>query len=117
MNHRLGLTAWRWLFIFDFIIGIPVALFGFFCCPGTYRQAPIALLYFLFMPELANGCAPSLDEPKSSKMWWMTDKEHQMCIKRIAEEKRDAIEPTWDFQTVKRLLSCWQLYAFCISWG
>ncbi|KAH8705509.1 major facilitator superfamily domain-containing protein [Talaromyces proteolyticus] len=89
MNHHLGLAAWRWLFIFDFIIGIPVALFGFFCCP---------------------------DEPKSSRMWWITEKERQMSIERIAEEKRDAMESTWNLQTVKRLLSCWQLYAFCISW-
>jgi ACS family pantothenate transporter-like MFS transporter len=34
MNGRLGLASWRWVFIFDFIIGIPIAIFGFFCCPG-----------------------------------------------------------------------------------
>lgn len=38
MDNHLGLAAWRWLFIFDFIISIPVALFGFFCCPGTYKR-------------------------------------------------------------------------------
>ncbi|GAD95623.1 pantothenate transporter, putative [Paecilomyces variotii No. 5] len=90
MDHRLGLAAWRWLFIFDFIISSPVALFGFFCCP---------------------------DEPKSSRMWWITEKEHQLCIQRIAEEKRNSMEATWDLPTVKRLLSCWQLYAFSISWA
>lgn len=36
MNNRLGLASWRWLFIFDFILGIPVALIGLLTCPGTY---------------------------------------------------------------------------------
>ena len=28
MNGKGGLAAWRWLFIFDFIIGIPVVIYG-----------------------------------------------------------------------------------------
>ncbi|OKL61274.1 hypothetical protein UA08_03349 [Talaromyces atroroseus] len=90
MDNHLGLAAWRWLFIFDFIIGIPVAVFGFFCCPN---------------------------EPKSSKPWWMTEEERQMCIHRLAEEKRDADKASWNLAAVKRLLTSWQLYAFCLSWG
>lgn len=39
MDGRLGLAAWRWLFIFDFILGIPVAIFGFFVCPGKNRAS------------------------------------------------------------------------------
>lgn len=34
MDGHLGLRAWRWLFIFDFCLGIPVAIFGFFTCPS-----------------------------------------------------------------------------------
>lgn len=34
MNGKVGLASWRWVFIFDFIIGIPIAIFGFLCCPG-----------------------------------------------------------------------------------
>lgn len=34
MDGVMGLASWRWLFIFDFILGIPVAIFGFFFCPG-----------------------------------------------------------------------------------
>jgi ACS family pantothenate transporter-like MFS transporter len=29
MDGKGGLSAWRWLFIFDFILGVPVALYGF----------------------------------------------------------------------------------------
>lgn len=40
MNGRAGLAAWRWLFIFDAIISIPVAIFGIFVCPSTYQLFP-----------------------------------------------------------------------------
>jgi len=39
MNNRLGLAAWRWLFIFDFIISIPIAVLGFFVCPGKSHHS------------------------------------------------------------------------------
>ncbi|KAE8141391.1 major facilitator superfamily domain-containing protein [Aspergillus pseudotamarii] len=90
MNNRLGLAAWRWVFIFDCLIGIPIAVFGLLCCP---------------------------DEPKSPRMWWMTENERQMSIERLADEHRDAIRATWDLHSVKRVLSSWQLYSFCIAWG
>lgn len=35
MDGRAGLAAWRWLFIFDGIIGVPVALYGYFAIPDT----------------------------------------------------------------------------------
>ncbi|KAE8388716.1 major facilitator superfamily domain-containing protein [Aspergillus alliaceus] len=90
MNHHMGLAAWRWVFIFDFVIGIPVALFGFFCCP---------------------------DEPRSSKVWWMTEKERQICIDRLADEDRDAMKASWNIAAFKRIFSSWQLYAFCVAWA
>lgn len=46
MNGTLGLASWRWVFIFDFIIGIPIAVFGFFCCPGKDMPRTIGLLQF-----------------------------------------------------------------------
>lgn len=35
MDGRLGLAAWRWLFVFDGIIGIPVALYGYVSIPDS----------------------------------------------------------------------------------
>ncbi|KAL2402444.1 MFS transporter PfmaC [Exophiala dermatitidis] len=90
MNHRLGLAAWRWLFILDFIIGIPVVVFGLFCCP---------------------------DEPKSPKMWWMTEEEKEISIKRISEEGRDADMTSWRLADLKEILSSWQFYGFVLAWG
>ncbi|KAJ1325165.1 MFS transporter ACS family pantothenate transporter [Microdochium nivale] len=35
MGGRLGLRAWRWLFIFDFLSTISVAIYGITCRPDT----------------------------------------------------------------------------------
>ena len=53
MNNRLGLAAWRWVFIFDFIIGIPIAVFGLFCCPGTND-------FTIFLLDLLSGTCPCI---------------------------------------------------------
>jgi ACS family pantothenate transporter-like MFS transporter len=57
------------------------------------------------------------DEPKSSKPWWMTEKEREISIKRLQDENRDAIEATWDFAAMKRVLCSLQLWVFCAAWG
>ncbi|KAJ3493703.1 hypothetical protein NLG97_g4567 [Lecanicillium saksenae] len=72
MNGVMGLASWRWLFIFDFILGIPVAIFGAIVCP---------------------------DEPKGTKIWWMSDAEKALSIERMKRDGRDAF------------------YAFVIGWG
>ncbi|EKV21290.1 Major facilitator superfamily domain, general substrate transporter [Penicillium digitatum] len=90
MNGRLGLASWRWVFIFDFIIGIPIAIFGFFCCP---------------------------DEPNGERPWWMTEREQLMSIKRIRDEDRATTKLEWNMATIKRILTSWQLYGFCLAWG
>lgn len=35
MDNKHGLAGWRWLFIIDFIITVPIALYGFFFFPDT----------------------------------------------------------------------------------
>ncbi|KAF7590246.1 hypothetical protein BBP40_003130 [Aspergillus hancockii] len=76
----------RWVFIFDFIIGIPVTIFGFFCCP---------------------------EEPKSARIWWMTENERQISIKRLAGENRDAVQVTWNLSSIKRILSSRVMQGAC----
>ncbi|CAG8925386.1 unnamed protein product [Penicillium salamii] len=90
MNGRLGIASWRWVFIFDFIIGIPIAIFGFFCCP---------------------------DEPNGERPWWMSEREREMCVQRMAEEDRDTSKMEWNLPTVKRIFTSWQFYSFCLAWG
>lgn len=32
LNGRHGMAGWRWLFIIDFLVTLPVALYGYECC-------------------------------------------------------------------------------------
>ncbi|KAF5587214.1 major facilitator superfamily transporter [Fusarium pseudocircinatum] len=57
------------------------------------------------------------DEPKSKKVWWMTEQERQRCIKRMADEGRDAEHFHWDRALIKQVFMSWQLYAFCLAWA
>lgn len=56
MNGVMGLSAWRWLFIFNFILGIPVAILGFATCPSIYTSSrPVRV------PALTNYIQMSLE--------------------------------------------------------
>ncbi|OAA56405.1 Major facilitator superfamily domain, general substrate transporter [Cordyceps fumosorosea ARSEF 2679] len=89
MDGVAGLASWRWLFIFDFLLGIPVAIFGFFVCP---------------------------DEPKGKKIWWMTEEEKALSIHRMKRDGRDAVG-VWTWDVVRQILRSWQFYGFVIGWG
>ncbi|EGV63333.1 hypothetical protein PSN45_004389 [Yamadazyma tenuis] len=44
LNGRNGLSGWRWLFIIDFIITVPIVTYGFFFFPDT--PATAKAIYF-----------------------------------------------------------------------
>ncbi|EED17340.1 pantothenate transporter, putative [Talaromyces stipitatus ATCC 10500] len=56
MNGRSGMSAWQWLFILDGIIGIPIALYGFWAVP---------------------------DSPTDTRSRWLTAKERELSIERM----------------------------------
>jgi ACS family pantothenate transporter-like MFS transporter len=109
MNGRLGLAAWRWLFILDFLISVPVVILGLIVCPGKTEEYTI-----LSAPDLIRHWT---DEPKSKKVWWMTEQERQRCIERMTDEGRDAQHFHWDRALIKQVFMSWQLYAFCLAWA
>ena len=61
MSGEGGTSAWKWLFIFDFILAIPIALYG-----------------FIFFP----------DTPETTKPFYLTEQERNRTKERIAEEGR-----------------------------
>lgn len=83
LNGVSGLAGWRWLFIIDGIITLPLALAG-----------------FLFFPNLPQG---------GKRTWWTTEKEHELSIKRMQAIGRAGKEP-WTRAKVKRLLLSWHTY-------
>jgi hypothetical protein len=66
LNGVLGRAGWRWLFIVQGIITLPLAFLGFVAWPGL---------------------------PISRRRWYMTADEHAIALKRIPVVEREGI--TW----------------------
>ncbi|KAK7533544.1 permease of the major facilitator superfamily [Phyllosticta paracitricarpa] len=89
MNGVGGLSAWRWLFIFDFVLAIPVAIYGMIVFPDT---------------------------PATTKAFWLSEWEKERARQRIREEGREEWGKL-DWQAIKRIAKSWQLYVFSIAWS
>ncbi|KAL7419273.1 hypothetical protein Q5752_006110 [Cryptotrichosporon argae] len=80
-----GLAGWRWLFIIDAIITLPIALFGFAFLPGLPLQG--------------------------TKAWWLSHDEHDLACERMRRLGRAGKTP-WSWPKVRRLASSWHTYLF-----
>ncbi|RDW77002.1 putative major facilitator superfamily permease-3 [Coleophoma cylindrospora] len=88
MEGKGGMPAWRWLFIFDFILSVPIAIYGIFCFPDT---------------------------PHTTNAWYLNEWERKRVVERIEEEGRKPVGKM-DRTVLKRILTSWQLYAFSLAW-
>jgi MFS transporter, ACS family, pantothenate transporter len=75
-----GYAGWRWLFIIDGIITLPLAVSG-----------------FVFFPNLPQG---------GKKTWWKTEEEHILSLKRMQAIGRTGKAP-WTRAKVKRIFLSW----------
>jgi hypothetical protein len=77
-----GLSGWRWLFIIDGIISLPIALAGFFIFPGL---------------------------PSSSKPWWLTPSEHALAKSRmLSAGVAPSAKLSWS--VIRRVFTRWEFY-------
>jgi ACS family pantothenate transporter-like MFS transporter len=81
INGRGGLAGWRWLFIVDFLITLPIAIYGFFIFPDT---------------------------PTTTKAKYLTAEEKQLAIERLPEVSKVRGEVGWG--VLKRVFSTWHVY-------
>ena len=113
MNGRYGLAGWRWLFIMDGIISVPIAIWGIFAIPDL----PHTTKAFYWSDEV---CQPSKSDLPL----------RPLCRRRIAytfptsglQDKRYGVERieklgrgaprklTW--QVIKSVYSNWRLWVF-----
>lgn len=82
LNGVGGMAGWRWLFIIDGCISLPLAIVGFFIFPGL---------------------------PASKKPWWMTEEEHMLARRRMRDEGvQESQRLSW--KLVRRVFSKWHFY-------
>lgn len=88
MNGTSGLKGWRWLFIFDGVISIPIALCGFWLIP---------------------------DAPHNSKVFYLKQVDKDVAVARMNRAGRAAPKGiTW--KTLKKALSNWPPYVIVIPY-
>ncbi|KAH7139485.1 major facilitator superfamily domain-containing protein [Dendryphion nanum] len=89
MHGKGGMSAWRWLFIFDFLLAIPVVIYGLICFPDT---------------------------PHTTQAFWLNDWEKNRARERIEEEGRKPVGKL-DKTVLKRIFGSWQVYAFTAAYS
>ncbi|OJJ50431.1 hypothetical protein ASPZODRAFT_2118009 [Penicilliopsis zonata CBS 506.65] len=78
-----GHAGWRWLFIIDGIITLPLAVAG-----------------YIFFPNLPQS---------GNQTWWISEEEHRLAVKRMEAVGRAGKEP-WSKAKAKRIFLSWHTY-------
>ncbi|KAI1114851.1 major facilitator superfamily domain-containing protein [Nemania sp. NC0429] len=86
LDQNNGLSGWRWLFIINGLITLPVAAFG-----------------FVFFP----------DTPSTTKAFYLSDDEKALAIARVP---RVANRSPWSWRFVKRTATSKLFWGFMILW-
>ena len=81
-----GVTGWRWLFIVDGVISLPIAFAG-----------------FLFIPDF----------PENSKAFYLSLEERALAKKRMDLEGRKTKQP-YTKAKVKKILTSWHIYLLAL---
>ena len=83
LSGRHGLEGWRWLFIIDAVITLPIALFGYVFFPSIPLQG--------------------------KKPWWLTADEFELAQTRLSYIGRAGKKP-WTKAKLWALLTSWHTY-------
>ncbi|KAK9362929.1 major facilitator superfamily domain-containing protein [Lipomyces starkeyi] len=89
MNGLAGLAGWRWLFIIDGLIGVPIGLLGY------YSVA---------------------DFPINSRVRWLSQAEKDFSVVRMEEIGRKAPKKL-TLKRLYNMLKTWRPYGFIVPWA
>ncbi|RJE23922.1 Major Facilitator Superfamily [Aspergillus sclerotialis] len=87
MNGYSGLPGWRWVFLIDGIITIPIAIFGFIAFP---------------------------DLPENTKSWYFSEEEKELAISRIPPKNPEGHKV--GLSLIRRVLLTMNLWIFTLFW-
>lgn len=84
MDGRAGLAAWRWLFVFDGVIGVPIALYAYFAIP---------------------------DAPATARARWLGPRDREMAVARMERVGRAPMKKLTG-KVVLETLASWPVWLF-----
>lgn len=93
MNGRHGLAGWRWLFIIDGLLTIPVALYGFFLFPDT---------------------------PHTTTAFYLSEEERQLAKDRVpitaGPKANVTLKEQLTTSLLVKVLTSWYWWGFVVLW-
>ncbi|EON62435.1 hypothetical protein W97_01657 [Coniosporium apollinis CBS 100218] len=87
LNGRSGLSGWRWLFIIDGIITLPIAIYGFLLFPDT---------------------------PTTTRVPYLNAVERRLAVSRVPPPSHKRSPLSLSF--LKEVLTSWYWYGFVVLW-
>ncbi|KAF4835650.1 Pantothenate transporter liz1 [Colletotrichum tropicale] len=88
MNGTAGLSGWRWLFVMDGVISIPIALYGFFALP---------------------------DLPHNTRAFYLKKEDREYGLERSKKMGRKPPSKL-TLKAIKDIYTSWQLWAFILPY-
>ncbi|KAK5991930.1 Pantothenate transporter liz1 [Cladobotryum mycophilum] len=86
LDGRVGLAGWRWLFIIDGLLTIPVALYGLLLFPDT---------------------------PSTTSAFYLTEDEKSLAMSRVPSAKEQS---PFSLRFLRKVLSSWYWWGFVGLW-
>ncbi|KAH7002428.1 major facilitator superfamily domain-containing protein [Ilyonectria destructans] len=88
LDGKLGMQGWRWVFIVDGIISLPIAIAGFFLFPGL---------------------------PTSPRIWWLKEEEQKLALARMQD---DGVRKSSKIgkRMLKRVFTHWHFYFAVVTY-
>ncbi|KAK3986814.1 pantothenate transporter liz1 [Cladorrhinum sp. PSN332] len=108
MEGKNGLRGWRWLFIVDGIITLPVAFYGFWVFPDT----PAATKAFYLTARERELAVKRLQQPAQTRK--KTGTENGIMSGDEEGQKKESRPLAWDF--AKQVLASWEWWGFVVLW-
>lgn len=87
LDQAHGFAGWRWLFIIDFLITFPIAIYGFFFFPDT---------------------------PLSTSARYLSEHERTLAVTRLPEVQKPRGLLGWSL--IRRVIASWHFWAFVLLW-
>lgn len=87
LNGKAGLSGWRWLYIIDFLITVPIAIYGYLCFPDT---------------------------PETTHARYLSQEERRLAVERLPQVEKQRGVVGWSL--IRRVVLTWHWWMFCLLW-
>lgn len=113
LNGHLGLKGWRWLFLFDGIISMPIAIWGVFAIPDLPHTT--RAFYWTEDVRFCSKTPGFTSKRPYLKLITFQPKDKKYGIERVERMGQKGPQPL-KLSVMKRVYSNWRLWVFILAY-